>query len=309
METVENIDIKSKENNIKDSLINWSIFIFLSLVWGSSFKLMKIGMNEFSSYQVASIRILSAGLFLFPLAIKYFKDVKTKEILLIILSGILGNYAPAYLFCIAETKIDSSLAGIINSLMPIFVIVIGKLFFDLKINKQKIIGVLIAFSALSVLLGSKGFNNESSLFHVFLAVMATMLYGINSNLIGAKLKEINSLKIISLSMSILSIPSLLTLIYSGFLSKLSLEKNFLISLSASSILGIFGTALASGLFYFLIKRAGSIFASLVTNTMPVVAIFLGVLSGEKISLLEIICLFIILNGVYYTNKKDKLLNE
>ncbi|MFN8578656.1 MAG: DMT family transporter [Candidatus Sericytochromatia bacterium] len=302
MKTLDSLKKENiNENKVKDNIINWSIFIFLSLVWGSSFKLMKIGMNEFSSYQVASLRIFSAGLFLLPLALKNIKGIEKKELLLIILSGMFGNYIPAYLFCIAETKIDSSLAGIINSLMPIFVIVIGRLFFNLNITKQKLIGVLIAFSGLSALLASKGFSHESNLFHIVLAIMATLLYGLNSNLIGSKLKNVSSIKIISLSSSILSIPCLFTLIYTGFFSNFSLEKEFLVSLTASCILGIFGTALASGLFYILIKRAGSIFASLVTNTMPIVAVFWGWTSGESVSLLEVICLFIILNGVYYTN--------
>lgn len=292
-----------KESNLRESLINWSIFIFLSLVWGSSFKLMKIGMNEFSSYQVASIRIFAAGLFLLPVTIKNIRGMSLKEISLIVLSGILGNYAPAYLFCIAETKIDSSLAGIINSLMPIFVIVFGKLFFDLHINKQKIIGVIIAFTGLSSLLLSKGLSEESHFFHILLAITATVLYGINSNLVGTKLKSISSIKIISIGTTILAIPSLFTLISTGFFDNVSTESNFVISLTASSILGIFGTALASGLFYVLIKRAGSVFASLVTNSMPIVAVFWGVLSGESVTLFQVMCLCVILGGIYYTNKK------
>lgn len=303
MKTLDNIKNDTlKESEIKENLINWSIFIFLSLVWGSSFKLMKIGMVEFSSYQVASLRIFSAGLFLLPLALKNIKGIKRNEFLLIILSGLLGNYLPAYLFCIAETKIDSSLAGIINSLMPIFVIVVGVIFFNLDITKKKIIGVLSAFIGLSVLLGAKGFSHDLNFFHILLAIIGTLFYGINSHLISLKLKDLSSVKIISVSTTALAIPSLVTLFYTDFFNVFSNEKQFILSLSASVVLGVLGTALASWLFYILIKRAGSVFASLVTNTMPIVAVFWGWVSGESVTILEIICLFIILSGVYYTNK-------
>lgn len=186
--------------------------------------------------------------------------------------------------------------------MPIFVIIIGKLFFNLQLSSRKVIGVSIAFLGLSFLLLSKGINEELHFFYIMLAVIAAMSYGLNSNLIANKLKNITSLKIISISMSVLAIPSLLTLLSTGFFSRISTQPSFMISTFSSAILGIFGTATASGLFYVLIKRAGSVFASLVTNSMPIVAVFWGFLSGESITMSQIFCLFIILGGIYYANK-------
>lgn len=294
------------EINYKNNLINWSIFIFLSLVWGSSFKLMKIGMNEFSSYQVASLRVLSAGLVLFPIALKHIKSLSLKQISLIVISGLFGNFIPAYLFCFAETKIDSSIAGIVNSLMPIFTIIIGLLFFNLKINSQKIIGVIISFIGLLLLILSNGINLKFNIFFLSLAILATIFYGFNSNFIAFNLKDFKSIQIISVSMSILSIPALMVIIYSDFFSKINYTNTFFISLISSMTLGIFGTAMASWLFYILIKRTGTVFSSLVTNTMPIVAVILGVLSGEKITYFQILCLFVILFGIYFVNKKQKI---
>lgn len=294
--------LKNKENNTKSNLISWSIFIFLSLVWGSSFKLMKVGMNDLSSYEVASLRILSAGLILLPVTIKHIRTLTPYQIWIVILSGILGNLAPAYFFCIAETKIDSSTAGIINSLMPIFIIFIGKVFFDLKVNNKKIIGVMIAFLGLSALLISKSKADISNIFYLLVATAATLSHGINANVVGKNLKDITSIKIISVGMTILSIPCLMVLFYTGYFNKISTRPEFIISTSASLFLGIFGTAVASALYYILIKRAGSVFASLVTNTMPIVAIFWGVLSGESITISQILCFIVIMSGIYYTNK-------
>ncbi len=291
-----------KEKQVNNNLISWSIFIFLSLVWGSSFILIKEGMKDLSSYQVASLRIASAGLFLLPVAIKYFKTLTNQQLLTIILSGILGNFAPAYLFCIAQTKIDSSTAGIINSLMPIFIIFIGKIFFDLKVSKKKYIGVSIAFIGLCALLISKSKTDSQNILYLLIATSATISHGFNANVVGKNLKDVPSLNIISVGMSILSIPCLIILLYTGFFSKISTDSQFIISTSASLFLGIFGTAIASLLYYILIKKSGSVFASLVTNVMPIVAIFWGYLSGESITINQMLCFIIIMSGIYYTRK-------
>ncbi|MEK7432321.1 MAG: DMT family transporter [Cyanobacteriota bacterium] len=292
------IDLKLKNN-----IINWGIFITLALVWGSSFKLMKIGMIELTSYQVASLRILSAGLIFLPVTVKNIHKYNKNQILLIVFSGLMGNFIPSYLFCIAETNIDSSLAGMINSLMPTFVVLIGLLFFNIKVSRIKIFGIIISFIGLCFLLISKVNMNPSSFFYVFLAILATVFYAVNSNLIVKTLKNIKSLEIISIAMSLLAIPALLVLISTNYFNQLSLNQNFLISTGASIFLGIFGTALASGVFYVLIKRTGSIFASSVTNIMPIVAIFWGFLGGENLTLLQIFYFFIIMSGVYLTSKK------
>ena len=296
------LNSSEKNNKTKNNLISWSIFIFLSLVWGSSFKLMKIGMVDLSSYQVASIRIASAGIILLPVTLKYFKSLNSKQLLLVILSGILGNLAPAYLFCIAQTKIDSSTTGIINSLMPIFIIFIGKLFFDLEVGKKKIIGVTISFIGLCALLIFKSKADTENIFYLLVATSATLSHGFNANVVGKNLKDVTSLNIISIGMSILAVPCLVVLIYTGFFNEISDDPQFIISTSASLFLGIFGTAIASLLYYILIKKSGSVFASLVTNTMPIVAIFWGYLSGEFITINQLLCFLIIMAGIYYTKK-------
>src|SRR5947208_17032416 len=126
-------DICAK-SNLQIRTRNWLLFIILSIIWGSSFILMKVGMQHLSAYEVASIRILSAGIVLLPFAIKGFKQVPKNKIGAIIIAGLLGNFFPAYLYCLAEIKIDSSLASILNALTPLCAIIIGFSFFQLKIT-------------------------------------------------------------------------------------------------------------------------------------------------------------------------------
>lgn len=288
---------------MRDRLINWGIFIALSIIWGSSFILMKEGMYALSAYQVASIRILSAGLVLTPFALKALKQVPRNKWLLVILSGLLGNFFPAYLFCIAETEIDSSLAGILNALTPMFTILVGISFFQLKANSTKIFGVIIGFAGLCLLMLSGKEVSFNNLSYAGLVLLATLFYGINVNMVGRYMKEVGSLNIASLAFVFLIIPSSIILYSTGYLNMALLNNTVLKATGASFILGVLGTAFASIIFYMLVKRAGTLFASMVTYGIPFVAVFWGLLYGEQITLLQVGCLGVILCGVYLVNKK------
>ncbi len=289
---------------LKDKIINWGIFIVLSLIWGSSFKLMKLGMEALSPYQVAALRMISAGIILLPFAVTAYKKIPQNKIGLIFLSGIFGNFFPAFLFCLAEVKIDSSLAGILNALTPLFTILIGIMFFKMQVSANRYTGVIVGFVGLTLLFLSKGNITLSYLSFALLVLLATVFYGINVNIIGRYFQKTGSLNIASLAFCMLIPPSLIVLWMTGYFNNPVLQKSFLLATGASTVLGVFGTALASVLFYVLVKRSGSLFASTVTYGIPFVAVFWGLLSGEKITLLQVGCLGIILIGVYLASKTD-----
>jgi drug/metabolite transporter (DMT)-like permease len=288
---------------VGQKLVNWFIFIILCVIWGSSFILMKGGMNVLSPYQVASLRILSAGIVLLPFAIKSFKHIPANRRMLVILSGLLGSFFPAYLFCIAETKIDSSLAGILNALTPLFVIISGVAFFQLKVKMLQLIGILIGFVGLCFLVAS-GANISLAYFsYTFLVLLATLFYGINVNMVGRYMTGIGSLEIASMAFVFLIIPCFLILFFTGYFLLPLGNDAYLKSTLASVVLGIFGTAIASILFYMLVKRASALFASMVTYGIPFVALAWGIWGGEHVNFQQVICLSVILVGVYLANKK------
>lgn len=288
---------------MKNKLINWLLFTILSLIWGSSFILMKEGMKTLTPYHVASIRILSAGLVLIPFAYKAVKAIPANKVILVILSGLLGSFFPAYFFCIAETKIDSSLAGILNALTPLFTIVLGISFFQLKANTQKIVGVLIGFAGLCLLISPKGGFGFEQFTYTLFVLLATVFYGINVNIVGRHMQGVGSLNIAALAFVFLVIPTLVILYFTGYFALPLTRKDVMISTLASSVLGVFGTAIASILFYMLVKRAGTLFASMVTYGIPFIAVMWGVIGGETVTLVQVGCLGIILAGVYLVNKK------
>ena len=289
---------------LNNNIQKWTLFITLSFIWGSSFILMKEGMESLTAFQVASVRIVCSGLFLLPIAIKGFRQIPFKKLHLIFFSGILGSLMPAYLFCIAEQKIDSSLAGALNSLTPIFVIITGVLFFRRKTSIQKVIGILIAFAGSIILFISQSDLGEYYNYnYVLFVVLATFFYGLNVNVVVRYLKEIPSLQIVAIAMQLIAIPAGVVLYFSGYFSLDLNSQAVLVSTGYAAILGIFGTSIANILFYKLLKSAGAVFSSMVTYGIPFVAIAWGILYREKIGWIQVLSLFIILVGVYYTNIK------
>ncbi|MBC7534561.1 MAG: DMT family transporter [Ferruginibacter sp.] len=292
---------------MNSKLIDWLIFIILSIIWGSSFVLMKEGLLNLTAYQVASLRIISSGLVLLPVAYKSYKQIPRNKILYTFLSGTLGSLLPAYLFCIAEERIDSALAGVLNSLTPIFVIIVGALFFQSKTSLNKVIGIIIALTGTILLFFSQpGFSTNSNAVDVLLIVLATIMYGININMVRRYLHDIPSIQIASLALFLNAIPALVVLYFTGYFNKDFLTHGVLVSTAYSFLLGICGTAIASVIFYMLIKRAGAVFSSMVTYAIPLVAIIWGVIYGEKIGWKQVASLVIILAGVWVANKKGKI---
>lgn len=229
------------------------------------------------------------------------------QLLLIFLSGSLGNLIPAYLFCFAEQRIDSALAATLNSLTPIFVIITGAVFFKVTTSINKVIGIAFAFSGSVLLLFSKNDLQQSqNLLYALLVVLATLFYGFNVNLVSKKLLHIPSLQIAAIGLFLNSIVALIVLIATGYFQLPLIQHNYLVGTLASCTLGIAGTAIATVWFYILVKSAGSVFASMVTYGIPFVAIGWGIYYDESFGWMQAVCLLIILGGVYYANKRKKI---
>jgi drug/metabolite transporter (DMT)-like permease len=280
------------------------LFILLSLIWGSSFILMKLGMNALSAWQVASVRIISSGLVLLPLAVPAFRRIPRRLWGWVFLSGTLGSLLPAYLFCLAEQKIDSSLAGTLNALTPVFTIVTGVLFFSIKTPLHKALGVGVAFlGAIFLFLSKHELQSAGNLSYSLFILLATFSYGLNVNLVQKKLKTCSALDIVSIALLLNAIPAMFVLGLTPAQAPLTFSMSMIKSLAAALVLGAIGTSLANILFYQLIKQAGSLFASLVTYGIPFVAMGWGWVDGEVVTMVQILCLMLILTGVYLANRQ------
>jgi drug/metabolite transporter (DMT)-like permease len=287
----------------KQNLGSWIIFIALSFIWGSSFILMKLGLRGLSAVQVASLRIIFSALFLIPLSVKSFSTLPKNKWVPVFFSGMLGSLLPAYLFCIAEQGIDSALAGTLNSLTPIFVIITGALFFGIKASSNKISGILIALTGSFLLFLSQPSNSEhQNLLYVGYVLIATFCYGLNVNLVHKYLHGVPSLQIAALALTLNAFPAILVLASSGYFLSDFGKMEFIKANAYAALLGIAGTAIASVIFYRLIKTAGAVFASLVTYGIPFVACIWGLFLGEEIGWKQWGSLVVMLSGVYLANR-------
>ena len=220
------------------------------------------------------------------------------------MSGFLGSLLPAYLFCLAEEGIGSALAGTLNSLTPIFVIIAGAVFFKVNTSANKVWGILLAFSGSLLLFFSQpNFSQNSNLLYISFVVIATMFYGFNVNMVHKHLSHIGSLKIAAVALSLNAIPAMVVLFFTGYFQQDILATGTLMSTGFSVLLGIFGTAIASVLFYVLLKRAGAVFASMVTYGIPIIAIMWGIIYGEYFGWKQMVSMCVMLLGVWVANRR------
>ncbi len=294
----------TRSKNQQKSLA-WILLAVLTLIWGTSFILIKRSLQSFDAAEVGALRMLTAGLVLLPLAFKNYKNVKGKNWGLLFVVGFLGSFIPAFLFAKAETNLDSSLAGVLNALTPIFVLIVGALFFYQKFTKPQVAGVIIGFlgTLFLVLAGSQEANTTHN-FYALLVVLATLFYGLNANVIKFKVKGLNALTITSISLGMtIPISLLFLLFFTDVTTQIIEQPEARISLLYVSILGVMSTAIAMALFNKLIQIATPIFASSVTYLIPIIAVIWGLWDGEILLIGHFIGMFGILTGVYIANRK------
>jgi len=289
----------------KNRSFQLSILLLLAFVWGSSFILMKIGLKSFSPEQAGAMRIVMASLVLLPISIRQLKNLQKKDLKSLLIAGFIGSFFPAFLFMKAETQINSSLAGMLNSLTPVFTLLVGMLFHQTVFRRVQGLGLLLGLAgATGLILAGDGIHLGTVNGYVFYIVLATCFYAISINQIKARLGHLNGIQVTSLSFLFIGPVALIYLLTTDFASVLA-NPEWPKHLLALATLGILGTALAMVLMNSLVRYSSAVAASSVTYVIPIFAILWGVLDGEKITLLHLACMGLILSGVYLISLKKK----
>lgn len=288
-----------------ENIQSWILLIILSVIWGSSFILIKRGLDYFTALQVGTIRITFAFLVMLPFALKRIKSIPKDKWKFFAFTGLISNLVPAVLFALAQTKLESSLTGILNALSPLFTLIIAVFMFKFKVNVFQISGFILGMAGtigLSLINTSGGLGNMNV--YVWLIVLATICYALSLNFIKYYLSGISSITITSLSLLIAGPVSMLILFSTDFTERINLSSNFIIAMTCIAVLGIFGTAIALVLYTKLIQMNTPLFASSVTYLVPVVAILWGFWDGEVLYPLHFAGMVFILLGIYFINKTD-----
>ncbi|MBP6871324.1 MAG: DMT family transporter [Bacteroidales bacterium] len=297
--------MRAEKSLTNSSLFPWVILVILAVIWGSSFILIKKGLNYFTSVEVGALRISIAFLFLLPFVFKRIRRLSRREWKFLILNGMIGSGFPAFLFAKAQTGIDSSLAGILNSLTPLFTLIVSLSFFSLKIKWFNILGVIIGLiGAIGLISISGGKSFDFNFGYAVYIIFATICYATNVNIVKYKLKDTDALTITVFSFFTIGIPILLyLLLFTGFINKMTTIPTSWEGLGYIGILAVVGTGMALIAFNKLVKIASPVFAASVTYLIPVVAVSWGMIDGEKITILAFFWMMVILLGVFLVNKK------
>ena len=280
----------------------WAILLFLSLIWGTSFILMKKGLESYSHTQVAAFRIFFSFVFLLPVTIKNIKVIRRDNIQSLIIVSFIGFAIPAFLFTKAQTRIDSSLAGMLNSLTPLFTLVVGLLAYRTRGRWMNIVGLILGLTGAVGLMWNGDLNilKGINVFAIFI-VAATICYGINVNEIKFKLVNLSSLEITSLAFLFTGPIAGIYLLFTDF-TPASQTPDYLLNLAYIALLALFSSVIAVLIFNHLIKYTTTLFAASVTYIIPLFAIMWGILDGESIRLMQFCWIAVILIGVYLVNK-------
>jgi drug/metabolite transporter (DMT)-like permease len=284
----------------------WVYLFTLSLIWGSSYILIKKGLVGLTPLQLGSTRILMTTFILLIFGWKQLQLIPKDAWKWIVLTGFFGTFLPSYLFAFAETVIDSSVAAVLNGMTPLFTLILGLLFFNSHFKWMKILGVLVGFGGTLVLVSNE-FTIRSGLnsWYAFLVVAAAICYSINVNLIKYKLQAVPAYAIALGNFVSIVIPALVVLLLVDFPWTEVLTSNELSSsMGYILILSLFGTALAKVMFNELVSISTAVFSISITYLLPIVAIAWGILDGEQFSLIQWLGCALILLGVYLiTDKK------
>jgi drug/metabolite transporter (DMT)-like permease len=292
---------------------SWALLLTLAVAWGGSFIFMKRGLTLFHFTEIAAIRLALSAILLLPVLVVRWREVPHTHWLPAIAVSITGSTIPALLFPLAQTHINSSLAGILNSTTPLWVMVLGALLFGVSLTKTRVGGILMGLAGAATLIlfkagGHTAAENTNNLYGLFI-ILATALYGTSSNIIGRYMKGVNPLVGTSMGLVTVGIPALLYLIF--FTNTPNMMNEMPVGVAMQSdfppfyyliALALLNTVLGSIGYITLIQRTSPVFASVVTYIMPIFSIAFGVLDGESITFIQIMGMGLILSGVYLVNK-------
>ena len=279
--------------------------IFLSLIWGTSLILIKKSLAAFSPAQVSCLRMtISAVAFLPVLAFRH-RHMDWSKLPFLLIVGLTGSGIPAFLFSTAQLHISSAMAGILNSLTPLFTFLLGVMFFKVAFGLYRLLGVLLGLlgAILLIALANSSALSSGNAIYGLLIVLSSVCYAISTNVIGRYLQNMNALLISSASFGLVAIPlSIYLFAGTDFLARMESVPQAWSSLGYVFILSMLGTVAATIVFFRLVQQTSPVFGSTVAYLMPLVALSWGLVDGERIGWPHVIGMAFILSGVYLSRR-------
>ena len=282
----------------------WGTLIILSIIWGSSYILIKKGLTGLTPIQLGSLRVIVTTILIAPIGYQKIKKIPKEKLKWVMFSAFIGSFLPAYLFAFAETQISSSVTAVMVSLTPLFTLLISVIIFGEELLRKQVLGVIVGFLGIIVLINNELLESSFSLLYVMFVIIAAFCYAVNANVLKYKLPNIPALGIVFMSFLYMFIPAFIILFFSDWpFSEFTSNPLIIESIIYIIILALFGTAIAKVLYIKLLAISTPVFSVSTTYLMPIVAIFWGLLDGEIFQPIQFVGTLIILMGVYLVTKK------
>ena len=281
---------------VKRDIKGWIVFVILAFVWGGSFILIKKGLIHFSAVEVGALRIFISAVAFIPTFFLARVEFPKKKVLLIAGITCIGNGIPAFLFALAETRLGSAVTGVLNSLSPIFAVILAILFFHTPFKRHFIMGLFFGCLGIVLLmLGEKDWYVSS---YVFFVIVATFCYGLSVNLVKKYGQGIHPIAFTAIGFISLGWIAALILWSTGGLIKIFTAEVWMDSMPALITLALVCTVFANVLFNWLIQRTNAVFSSAIAYAIPCMAIIWGGLDGELITWYQLVGFALIISAVY-----------
>ncbi len=275
---------------------NWAVFVLLAFVWGGSFILIKKGLIHFSPIQVGAMRIALSAIAFIPIFLISRVAFPKGKVLIVTLVVLTGNGIPAFLFALAETRLGSAVTGVLNSLTPVFALVMGVFFFGTKLKKHHLLGLLLGCIGITVLMiGERDWQVSS---YVLFVVLGTLCYGISANLVKRYCQDIHPIALTTVGFFFLGCISIIVLWLTGAGSIIAQADTWRVSMPSLILLAFACTVFANILFYSLIQRTSAIFGSAIAYAIPCMALVWGSVDGEHITWFQFAGFGFIVAAVY-----------
>ncbi len=297
---------------MRAKVVSWMMLLLLSVIWGSSYILVKKALVVFSVPEVVFFRILCGFIALLPFSAKFIKSLTLSQFKHITIIGIAGTLIPMYFFSLSLVYVDSGLDGILGALTPMYVLFFSYILFRDHVSKNDIIGVgFCVIGVLIIFAIEGGFNINSFNYYLLIGMMGNVLYGCSSSLIKKYCNGMSPIGIVGTSFFVIGIISLFFCIYNyGMFTKVYYHPHGLKSLIALIFVGIVNLGFANVLFTLIVERESPIFVSIESVLSPMIAILLGIIDGEQIKYWHIASFTLIMMGIYYiSSKKSKPVHE
>jgi drug/metabolite transporter (DMT)-like permease len=289
---------------MKGTQNKWIYLTILSIVWGSSFILIKKGLDGLTPLQLGSLRILFGAVFLLLIGFRSLKKISRKDWKWLVVTAFIGTFIPAFLFAFAETEIDSGITSLLNSTTPIMALILGATFFAIGFSANQLVGVIVGLIGSVLLIWSgSDVNPDQNYWYSGLVLLSSVCYAFNVNIIKKHLQELPAVAIAAGNFAVLVVPAFVVLLFSDFFTEETLAaKETHVALGYIVLLAVVGTGIAKILFNKLVQISAPVFATSVTYTIPIIALFWGLLDGEHFTVLQLGAAGVILLGVVLSNR-------